>query len=125
MSNGEINFDLPTIDVNVIKKNSSINEYEENIILGIIFNPQNGVGILRATRPISCGRCSWVWRKIIMYVSPEEKFHNLPTSLDEYISEYNDINLPKVLDNIVEKIIISIPENKWYGINRWKSAMGV
>lgn len=122
----EINFNLPLIDLNVIKGRYEISPEEEEIILGIIYNPANGAGLLRATRPKQSGVHSWVWRNVMMLVSPEEKFHNIATALDSYIEECGDTNVLEYdLNRLVDKIVGTIPPEKLYGTSNWKESMGV
>lgn len=119
----KINFNLPIVDVNKIRKKFALTEEEESIILSIIYNPLNGVGILRATRPTKSPVSSWVWRSVLMFVSPEEKFHSVTPSLDNYI-ENSSVDVD-VLNSIVDKIVSTIDESSQYGSLNWKNALGV
>lgn len=122
MAESQINYSLPYIDINLIKSRFNISKEEREIIEGIVYNPLNGVGILRATRPKQSGAHSWVWRNVMMMVSPEEKFHVVTPSLDGYLagSDYDE----QTLNGLVDKIISTIPENKLLGILDWKDALG-
>lgn len=120
----KINFNLPMVDVNEIEKKFMLSQYEKDIILGILHGTKNGVGIIKATRPTSSNVLSWVWRSVMMFVSPEEKFHSLSPSLDVYLEneEFVDID---VLNSIVDKIISVIPLDKQHGSSHWKQVFGI
>lgn len=119
----KINFKLPIVDVNKIKNKFNLSDEEESIILSILYNPINGVGIMRATRPTNSDVSSWVWRSVLMLVSPEEKFHSVTPSLDSYIeNSAGDFNF---LNSIVDKIVSTIDEKYQYGSLNWKKALGV
>lgn len=119
----KINFNLPVVDVNKIKEKFVLTQEEEDIILGILYNPYNGMGVIRATRPIQSNICSWVWRSVLMFVSPEEKFHSVSPSLDNYIKDsIVDID---VLNSIVDKVVSTIEVESQYGSSNWKDALGI
>lgn len=125
-----INYELPIIDLNKIKQMHEVTPTEEDIILGVMYSPVGGVGVLRATRQKDSPYSSWVWRKIMLLASPEEKFHCLATSLDEYIHADNLTNSEYValvgeLDIIVNKVVSSLDETTLPGMLRWKKANGI
>lgn len=121
--NDKINFNLPIVDVKKIKEKFALTEEEEEIILGILYNHTNGVGVVRATRPTTSNVCSWVWRSVLMFISPEEKFHSVSPALDSYLEgESIDVD---VLNSIVDKVISTIDPSKQYGSINWKESLGV
>ena len=119
----KINFILPIVDVNKIKKKFTLTEEEESVILSIMYNPVNGVGVIRATRPTSSPVSSWVWRSVLMFVSPEENFHSVTPSLDSYIESATvDVD---TLNTIVDKIVSTIDKDQQHGSLHWKKSFGV
>lgn len=127
MTEPEINFALPEISLNDIKLKYALTPDEEEIIMGIIYNPVNGKGVLRATRPKQSGIHSWVWRNVMLLASPEEKFHSIATVLDSYIDPYVTSNpdIELKLNQVVEKIISCMPQDQLPGSVNWKGALGV
>lgn len=123
MNQDTINFKLPIIDISKIKNKFHLSEMEESIINGVIYNPINGVGVLRATRPKHSNLASWVWRKLMMLVSPEEKFHYVATALDDYLYE-EDENTEAILSHIVEKVLSTLQPDQMHGIENWRRALG-
>lgn len=137
MSQNSINFKLPIIDINKIRNKFSLSLLEEKILSEIIYNPTNGVGVLRATRPKQAGPlCSWVWRNLMMLTSPEEKFHYVAVSFDEYIGEAlkeisenqnivaNKDDIESTLTQLIEKILSTLSPDELHGVNNWRSALG-
>lgn len=123
MNQDTINFKLPIIDISKIKNKFHLSEMEESIINGVIYNPINGVGVLRATRPKHSNLASWVWRKLMMFVSPEEKFHYVATAFDDYLKDAGS-DIESDLSQIVEKVISTIPQDQLNGIENWRRALG-
>lgn len=124
----KINYELPIIDINRIKEKYSLTDDEEKLILGIMYEPNNGKGTLRGSRPKASGESSWLWRNVMMYVSPEEKFHATSTSLDSYIESSTDKSKMEVeayLSSILNKILDSFQDDQLTGANHWKEANGV
>lgn len=126
MHDSDINFELPTIDIDKIQQKYSLTDEEINIIHGIMYNPFRGVGVLRATRPTNNGIHSWVWRQMMMRVSPEEKFHSAATVLDGYLSEYtyDDPGIEDFLHQLIDKIMFCVPTELQHGLNNWKNSLG-
>lgn len=125
MHETEINYKLPTIDVGKIKKRFDLSQEEESIILGILYEPVNGVGILRATRPKHSGKCSWLWRNVMMFASPEEKFHTISTFFDSYLESYPDKEkVEEMLGRILDKVISTLSDSDLPGLTDWKDALG-
>ena len=124
-----INYNLPTIRISDVNEKFPLDAEEVEIINDILYNPVNGVGVLRGTRPKVNGVSAWVWRKLMTLVSQEIKFHSISTSLDSYLDEDypNDTvedraNRILWLELLVEKIMVVIPENEQHGANSWKMA---
>jgi hypothetical protein len=65
---------------------------------------------------------AYVWRNVAFCVSPISRHHCMPVSAEFYlpIENHNDRrNWMQYLDNIVDKIVDSVPKNQWSGIARW------
>lgn len=85
-------------------------------------------GDLYSSKPKNAsGEAKYVWRLVMFYVSNKPQHHCMPVCADFDIEEKDyqkRLLITKELDNIVKKIVNSIPLEKQYGSMRWAKAMG-
>ena len=102
-------------------------------------------GTLFASKPKKAsGFAKYVWRMVAFQISPIGQHHCMPMTADFDVN-YTDIgyekmlmwNEPgsdeqrrsmkamlKVLDDVTDAIVNTVPKNQWHGISRWARAMG-
>ena len=112
------------IDLNLAKTD------EEREILNLIINSRTGE--LRTSKPrvdksnYVTGRAFYVWRNLMFYLSRNPQHHCLPIGSDLYFTHRDWNNrraVAKELDAFVDRIADTIPKTKWYGIQRWSTAI--
>jgi hypothetical protein len=127
----------PCINLDNVK---DLTAEERKLIEGIIATQGMNKGRLRAAAPVSPGRrptapqgdVKYVWRMVAFQVSTNPQHWCMPVCADF------DIDSPtrgvegvryraeraKVLNNLVDRIVNTIPKEQWHGINRWRGILG-
>jgi len=107
---------------------------EERLLAEAIIATQGlNKGRLRASPPASAqGDAKYVWRMVAFHVSTNPQHWCMPICADF------DIDSPvrgvegvryraarsKALDNLVDRIVNTIPKEQWHGIRRWRGLLG-
>ena len=60
---------------------------------------------------------AYVWRHVVFCVSPNPCHHHMPVTASFYLASYDDEK--QALDDLVDRIINSIPKTEWHGVARW------
>ena len=117
---------MPKIDLTV----TSLTGRDLEIALGCL-----NKGALRASKPISDGESKYVWRHVAFSVSPNAKHQCMPMSADfdlpeQYwdreVENYHEKRRARIkeLDLIVDAMVKAVPPSQWYGVSRWRRALG-
>lgn len=72
------------------------------------------------------GETAYIWRMVAFSVSPDSRHHCMPMTADFGLNgDYNQrMATAKMLDAIADKIIATVPKERWYGVARWAPAFG-
>jgi len=127
----------PCINLDAVK---DLTDEERKLVEGIIATQGINKGCLRASAPndpvrrptAPQGDVKYVWRMVAFQVSRNPQHWCMPVCADF------DIDSPlrgvegvryraaraKVLDNLVDRIVNTIPKEQWHGINRWRGILG-
>lgn len=73
------------------------------------------------------GETAYIWRNVAFYVSPLSRHHSLPVMADMDLPQrgYRERQKrAKELDEIVDKLVDTVPKEQWYGVGRWARALG-
>ena len=120
---------------------------ERKLVEGIIATQGMNKGRLRASAPINPGRrptapqgdVKYVWRMVAFQVSTNPQHWCMPVCADFDIDVPSDLVADgvkydkthhcrnakaKVLNNLVDRIVNTIPKEQWHGINRWRGILG-
>ena len=123
-----MHYEMPEIDVEKVVTDSE----QERAILARILNK----GALKASKPaIRKGteneytdRCAtYVWRMTAFLVSQNPVHQCMPVCADfDLPGKYDERRaLSKQLDELVDRIVDSIPPSQWHGVRRWGQAFGM
>lgn len=131
---------MPKVDLGVLS------ESERELAEGIIATRGPNEGRLRASKPpverkrvdargpqgggpyykktvIEGGETAYIWRMVAFYVSPKRQHHCMPVTAD-FDLPADDFDtrreLAERLDDIVDKIVDTVPKEQWYGVARWR-----
>jgi len=68
----------------------------------------------------------YVWRMVAFQISPMSQHQCMPVMDDQYIQLEHDARRArcKELDELVDRIVNTVPKSEWHGINRWGRALG-
>ena len=112
----EINYNLPTIDAEHLRRKYNLNEKDTALILSILHKPVNGRGVLKGSKPKEGAEAAYLWRTVMMLLSPEEKFHSVVPSSP--VSADATLHVTRLAD-----LVIGSVDSK-PGETNWKEAMG-
>ena len=75
---------------------------------------------------IRAGEAAYVWRMVAFQISPEPKHQHMPIMADGDLNGIGDEKQPRQeeLDDLVKRIVDSVPATQWHGVTRWGQAMG-
>lgn len=117
--------EFPLIDIASIK---NLSQEEQDIVSAIIVNRGKVKGRLRTNKPseeLFEGKAAYVWRMVAFNVSPSPAHWCMPMTAEFYLKEDDHDKrrlLVKELDDLVAKVIDSVPKEQWHGIQRWSKA---
>lgn len=133
---------MPAINLDALKAVLTADEFE--IARGIV-NPRTGA--LRASKPtirrdgapkvhpwsnqqyrennLADAKTAYVWRMVAFAISPVPQHQCMPMTADFDLPYENGDQrraLCKVLDELADKVVKSVPVKEWHGVRRWGRA---
>lgn len=116
--------EMPIIDLVLLHQVLSPGQYS---YVRCIVDP--GTSRLRLTRQCSSNvhaqHATYVWAKVVSYISPLEKHYNPKRQPFFYLSAaLPDLEIKRVvkeLDYIVAIILQTVPANLWHGVKYWRN----
>lgn len=72
------------------------------------------------------GKAAYVWRMVAFSVSPNYRHHHMPCTadFDLPVEDYTERRaMAKRLDDLVDRIVKSVPTDRWYGVRRWSRVL--
>lgn len=62
------------------------------------------------------GRAAYVWRMVAFFTSPISQHHCMPVMAEFYVCNRSEA---QKMDELVDRIVDSIPKAEWNGVRRW------
>ena len=109
---------MPEINLDNVSMNAEESEAAQKIV---------GRGNrLRASKPKTCGKASYVWRMVAFQISPNRQHQCMPMCADFDIDgKYDERKaITDKLDGLVKRIVDTVPSDQLHGVNRWGKALG-
>lgn len=142
--------DMPSIDLAGLKEILTPEEY--SILRRCVSTQGKNAGHLRASKPFvdrhdpQSGKAAYVWRMLAFQLSPIGQHQCMPVTAEwdlpvgyeglpsvndpEYTSKLHDRHeqrriMANALDELVDRVVNTIPPSEWHGVQRWARALGV
>lgn len=127
-------YQMPAIDLESLKSTLTVEEYLW--AEAIVATQGKNKGCLRASKPAQAApQAQYIWRMVAFEISPHQPHQCLPMLADwelydlfnrDDVERMDKVNaLCKKLDEVVNKIVDTVPANKRHGLKAWGRALGV
>lgn len=140
---------MPRINLDELKRVMSPEDYA--LVVGIV---NSRTGELRASKPAvpnmvkvadptdairgyrweyandadaAKGKTAYIWRQVAFAISPIRQHQCMPvTDIFDLPGDYDSRRaLAKVLDEVADVVVKTVPVTQWHGVIRWGNALGV